>query len=175
MSGSTQPKCWTVFVANLPRNLHWKGVWQVFDRHGVVVDVFIPKKLAKDGSRFCFVRMRSKGDAERVIERFNGFWLYGSRVRVSMAQRECASFWRKKREDPLSQKQTTTIRYGKQPILDNKEFDGKDSSRRRVIGEVEEEKLEILRFCAVGYCRRQCSVLDLAKEFRAAGLEGLPL
>ncbi|KAK8554210.1 hypothetical protein V6N12_031179 [Hibiscus sabdariffa] len=62
-----------------------------------------------------------------------------------MAQRERALFWRKKREDPLSQKQTTTIRYGKQPILDNKEFDGKDSSRRRVIGEVEEEKLEILR------------------------------
>ncbi|KAK8594245.1 hypothetical protein V6N13_126054 [Hibiscus sabdariffa] len=57
-----------------------------------------------------------------------------------MAQRERASFWRKKREDPLSQKQRTTIRYGKQPILDNKEFDGKDSSRRRVIGEVEEEK-----------------------------------
>ncbi|KAL4378615.1 hypothetical protein GQ457_02G032850 [Hibiscus cannabinus] len=172
MSGSTQPKCWTVFVANLPRNLHWKGVWQVFDRHGVVVDVFIPKKLAKDGSRFGFVCMRSKGDAERVIERFNGFWLYGSRVRVSMAQRERASFWRKKHEDPLSQKQTTTTRYGKQPILDNKEFDGKDSSRRRVIGEVEEEKLEILRFCAVGYCCRQCSVLDLVKEFRAAGLEG---
>ncbi|KAK8490201.1 hypothetical protein V6N11_028916 [Hibiscus sabdariffa] len=89
-----------------------------------------------------------------------------------MAQRERASFWRKKREDPLSQKQRTTIRYGKQPILDNKEFDGKDSSRRRVIGEVEEEKREILRFCAVGYCRRQCSVLDLATEFRAAGLEG---
>ncbi|KAL4319593.1 hypothetical protein GQ457_18G011020 [Hibiscus cannabinus] len=119
-----------------------------------------------------FVRMSSKGDAERVIERFNGFWLYGSRVRVSMAQRERASFWRKEREDPLSQKQTTTIRYGKQPILDKKEFDGKGSSRRRVIGEVEEEKLEILRFCAVGYCRRQCSVLDLAKEYRAAGLEG---
>ncbi|KAL4333507.1 hypothetical protein GQ457_07G016390 [Hibiscus cannabinus] len=157
MSGSTQPKCWTVFVANLPWNLHWKGVWQVFDRHGVVVDVFIPKKLAKDGSRFGFVRMRSKGDAERVIERFNGFWLYGSQVRVSMAQRERVSFWRKKREDPLSQKQTITTRYGKQPLLDNKEFDGKDNSRRRVIGEVEKEKLEILH---------------LAKEFWAAGLEG---
>ncbi|KAL4324936.1 hypothetical protein GQ457_11G028430 [Hibiscus cannabinus] len=172
MSGSTQPKCWTVFVANLQRNLHWKGVWQVFDRHGVVVDVFISKKLAKDGSRFGFVRMRSKGDAERVIERFSGFWLYGSRVRVSMSQRERASFWRKKREDPLSQKQTITNRYETLPLLDNKEFDGKENSRRRVIGEVEEEKLEILRFCAVGYCRRQCSVLDLAKEFRAAGLEG---
>ncbi|KAK8530797.1 hypothetical protein V6N12_013298 [Hibiscus sabdariffa] len=43
---------------------------------------------------------------------------------------------------------------------------------RRLIGVVEEEKLEILRSCAFGYCRHPFSMLELAKEFRAAGLEG---
>ncbi|KAL4352461.1 hypothetical protein GQ457_06G018140 [Hibiscus cannabinus] len=78
---------WTLFVHNITDRLHWKGVWQVFDRHGVVVDVFIPHRRSRAGRRFGFVRMASKEDADRVIERLNGFWLYGARVSVSLAIR----------------------------------------------------------------------------------------
>ncbi|KAK8514975.1 hypothetical protein V6N11_072779 [Hibiscus sabdariffa] len=43
---------------------------------------------------------RDLADTKRVIERFDGFWLYGSRVRVQMALRDTRdSFWRKKRSD----------------------------------------------------------------------------
>ncbi|KAK8686695.1 hypothetical protein V6N13_125717 [Hibiscus sabdariffa] len=69
-------QCWTLFVANLPLQLHWQGIWQAFDRRGVVVDVFVPRKTTKDGSRFGFVRMKWKADGERVIERFDSLWLY---------------------------------------------------------------------------------------------------
>ncbi|KAL4348848.1 hypothetical protein GQ457_17G012120 [Hibiscus cannabinus] len=78
---------WTLFVHNIADRLHWKGVWQVFDRHGVVVDVFIPRRRSRAGRRFGFVHMASKEDVDRVIERLNGFWLYGARVSVSLAIR----------------------------------------------------------------------------------------
>ncbi|KAL4291538.1 hypothetical protein GQ457_14G012110 [Hibiscus cannabinus] len=76
---------WMLFVHNIADRLYWKGVWQVFDRHGVVVDVFIPRRRSRASRRFGFVRMASKEDADRVIERLNGFWLYGARVSVSLA------------------------------------------------------------------------------------------
>ncbi|KAL4283854.1 hypothetical protein GQ457_16G016070 [Hibiscus cannabinus] len=79
---SQSPKCWTVF-----------------ERHGIVVDVFIPQKTMRDGARFGFVRMQSKADTDRVIERFDGFWLYGSKVRVRMEQHDAReSFWHRKRQ-----------------------------------------------------------------------------
>ncbi|KAL4334680.1 hypothetical protein GQ457_07G004770 [Hibiscus cannabinus] len=76
--------------------LHWKGLSQVFDRHRVIANVFIPQKLARDGSRFGFLRMGSRADAERVIERLNGTCIYGSQIRVSFAMRRVRdSFWRR--------------------------------------------------------------------------------
>ncbi|KAK8557606.1 hypothetical protein V6N12_009835 [Hibiscus sabdariffa] len=41
---------------------------------------------------------------------------------------------------------------------------------RRVQGVVEDEKLEILRTCAIGFCRKPYLMLDLAKEFLLCGL-----
>ncbi|KAL4273683.1 hypothetical protein GQ457_13G018070 [Hibiscus cannabinus] len=67
-------------MANLPLRLHWQGIWQCFDRHGVVVDVFIPVKREVEGTRFGFVCMASWEDVLRVIECLDGFVLYGSRV-----------------------------------------------------------------------------------------------
>ncbi|KAL4339799.1 hypothetical protein GQ457_08G032590 [Hibiscus cannabinus] len=70
---SSRRRVWTLYVHNISDNLHWQGVWQVFDRHGVVVDVFIPRRRSKDGRRFGFVRMESMEDVDRVIERLHGF------------------------------------------------------------------------------------------------------
>ncbi|KAK8556503.1 hypothetical protein V6N12_002902 [Hibiscus sabdariffa] len=69
---------WTLFVWNLSEGLHWKGLWQCFDCHGVVVDAFIPVELALDGARFGFVCIASRFDALRAIEHLDGFVLYGS-------------------------------------------------------------------------------------------------
>ncbi|KAK8484765.1 hypothetical protein V6N13_092486 [Hibiscus sabdariffa] len=114
-----------------------------------------------------------------------------------MAQRDaCDSFWCQKRqvntakqgasgirnkglrstiEGDKVQENTTSV-----PRLDNGVVDGVNmkvvgvaNKLKRVVAVVDEEKLKILRNCVIGYCRRTCSMLDLAKEFRAAGLEGI--
>ncbi|KAL4303256.1 hypothetical protein GQ457_10G011080 [Hibiscus cannabinus] len=57
-----------------------QGLWQCFDRHGEVLDVFVPTKRTVDGARFGFVSMGSWEDALRVIERLDGFcavWIKG--------------------------------------------------------------------------------------------------
>ncbi|KAK9004444.1 hypothetical protein V6N11_002244 [Hibiscus sabdariffa] len=46
---------------------------------------------------------------------------------------------------------------------------------KRVVIVADEEKLDILRKCVIGFCRRTYSMLDLAKEFCAAGLEGFTI
>ncbi|KAK8649255.1 hypothetical protein V6N13_129988 [Hibiscus sabdariffa] len=63
----------TLFVSNLPTRLHWSGLRQAFGRHGDVVESFILKKLDREGKRFGFVRFSNKQDANRAIERLNGF------------------------------------------------------------------------------------------------------
>ncbi|KAK8603284.1 hypothetical protein V6N13_085475 [Hibiscus sabdariffa] len=60
-------------------------------RHGDVVDTFIPRKPSRGGKKFGFVHSGKKIDAERVIERLNGFTLYGFRLSVKMARFEAKS------------------------------------------------------------------------------------
>ncbi|KAK8663511.1 hypothetical protein V6N13_083327 [Hibiscus sabdariffa] len=76
----------TLFVHNIPKNLHWSGLRQVFGRHGDIVSSFIARKMDRLGKRFGFVRYSSKVDAERAIERLHGFVLYGSKISVSFAK-----------------------------------------------------------------------------------------
>ncbi|KAL4383787.1 hypothetical protein GQ457_15G029600 [Hibiscus cannabinus] len=99
---------WTLFVHNIADRLHWKGVWKVFDRHGVVVDVFIPHRRSRAGRWFGFVRMASKEDADRVIERLNGFWQLGVQIRClrrieGLGQRPLGAGWitRRGRENQI--------------------------------------------------------------------------
>ncbi|KAK8608925.1 hypothetical protein V6N13_025235 [Hibiscus sabdariffa] len=52
----------------------------------------------EDGSRFGFIRMKSEREAVRVMERLDGRWIYGSRIRVSWAKSGGRfSFQRRKR------------------------------------------------------------------------------
>ncbi|KAK8633330.1 hypothetical protein V6N13_014176 [Hibiscus sabdariffa] len=76
----------SLFVENLPESLHWKGVWFAFARHGEVVNVYITRKRSRWGKRFGFVRMENMRDANRAIQRLNGFTLYGSRLVVKIAR-----------------------------------------------------------------------------------------
>ncbi|KAK8571742.1 hypothetical protein V6N12_027815 [Hibiscus sabdariffa] len=92
-----------------------------------------------------------------------------------MAQRNArTSFWHKKCKG-LSSKQQPIVAPDPSRVQSNhinRDSGGDDARKRRVIGVVEEEKIEILRFCAIGYCRQPYLMQELAKEFRAAGLEG---
>ncbi|KAL4347102.1 hypothetical protein GQ457_17G020660 [Hibiscus cannabinus] len=185
-------RCWKIFVGNLPWQLHWKGVWQVFDRHGVVVDVFVPKRCARDGSRFGFVRLKSKEDAIQIIERLNGFRLYGSVIRIAMAYGNGrSSFWRKKRSSEVVEKQgiesqrpmlmeevSTKMAQSNQQTEQEGEVEETTQQKeniRVITGFVDDEKLELLSRCALGFCRKPQQIIDLANEFRRADLVGFKI
>ncbi|KAL4274080.1 hypothetical protein GQ457_13G020940 [Hibiscus cannabinus] len=91
-----QRRCWTLYVGNLFDQIHWKGVWQVFDRHGQVLYVFVPSKRVGHIFRFGFVRMRSEAATKRVIERLNNSWIYGFHLYVSLARAPQDAYWRRK-------------------------------------------------------------------------------
>ncbi|KAL4386790.1 hypothetical protein GQ457_09G019190 [Hibiscus cannabinus] len=163
---------WTLFVHNIEDRLHWKGVWQVFDRHGVVVDVFIPRRRSRAGRRFGFVRMASKEDTDRVIERLNGFWLYGARVSVSLAIRGA------NKVSPTHRRSRSAATRGG--------MDHQAGSRESVNGEHGEEyrrvdgiedvlKKEVLTTCAVAWCKGSLRGMELLADLKREGFTGFSM
>ncbi|KAL4302934.1 hypothetical protein GQ457_10G007750 [Hibiscus cannabinus] len=68
----------TMYIGNLSSKLHWKGLWKVYDRHGRVLDSFIPRKQVIDGSKFGFVKMGSEMEAIQVRDQLHGKWIHCS-------------------------------------------------------------------------------------------------
>ncbi|KAH1098821.1 hypothetical protein J1N35_015742 [Gossypium stocksii] len=66
--------------------MHWKGLWALFGNHGDVVDAFIPTKRCRNGKRFGFMRYTNERDAQKAINRLNGFSLLGKRIGVKIAR-----------------------------------------------------------------------------------------
>ncbi|KAK8624680.1 hypothetical protein V6N13_089569 [Hibiscus sabdariffa] len=75
----------TLFVENIPTRMQWKGLWHLFARHGDVVRTFITRKLSRGGKRFSIVGFENNIDAERAMERLNGFSVYGYKLTVKKA------------------------------------------------------------------------------------------
>ncbi|KAL4319583.1 hypothetical protein GQ457_18G006290 [Hibiscus cannabinus] len=163
---------WTLFFHNIADRLHWKGVWQVFDRHGVVVDVFIPRRRSRAGRRFGFVRMASKDDDDRVIERLNGFWIDGARFSVSLAIRGA------NKVSPTHRRSRSAATLGG--------MDHQAGSRESVNGEYGEEyrwvdgredvlKREVLTTCAVAWCKGSLRGMELLADLKREGFTGFSM
>ncbi|GMI72972.1 hypothetical protein HRI_000966500 [Hibiscus trionum] len=153
----------TLFVNNLSSIVHWSGLYQAFGRYGDVVDSFIASKVSASGKRFEFLRFSNKQDANRAIERLNGFMLYGSRISVNYARfKGRSSYWRKARPDsndkpPLARKNNTSEPWRKPSVGNNVKTsirtEGKTQDKpkeainsereqfRRIQGDVDEESL----------------------------------
>ncbi|KAK8510041.1 hypothetical protein V6N12_035364 [Hibiscus sabdariffa] len=100
-----------------------------------------------DGARFGFVRMASRADALRAIERLDGCVLYGSRVRVLFAGVDVEG---------------AKVECGM----------GKLCS---VEGAIDDEKLVIMHTYAIGWVKKVVSIRVLAREMAEAGLEAFKL
>ncbi|KAK8607768.1 hypothetical protein V6N13_046375 [Hibiscus sabdariffa] len=135
----------TVFVENIPKAMGWKGLWHSFARHGDVVDTFIPRKPSRGGKKFGFMRFGKKIDAERVIERLNGFTLYGFRLSVKMARFEAKS-----RGGEYTKEVTRVV--------------------KRIVGHVEEEELWNLRRSLIGVTASVCSISSIQSRLTEWGL-----
>ncbi|KAK8643651.1 hypothetical protein V6N13_012934 [Hibiscus sabdariffa] len=87
-------------ISTRPEN-EAQGRWQpriLKVDHGDVVDSFIANKRDRYGRHFGFVRFSNRMDANRALERLNGFRLYGWRIPVSFAKyKDRTSFWRIKK------------------------------------------------------------------------------
>ncbi|KAK8647664.1 hypothetical protein V6N13_121393 [Hibiscus sabdariffa] len=172
----------TVFVENIPEAMVWKGLWHTFTRHGDVVDTYIARKRSKRGVRFGFVRFKSIVDAERAIERMNGFRFYGCRLMVKLAEFEGKTGLRKKvivKDSIQGERQNIegrTIKKGNIRSLlrkDDKDEGGvfrENSAKKRIVGHIEEEELMNLRRSLVGTSATVCSVSSIQSRLSEWGL-----
>ncbi|KAE8720382.1 hypothetical protein F3Y22_tig00020138pilonHSYRG00069 [Hibiscus syriacus] len=64
--------CFTLYIDNLPENIHWKRFGSLFCPYGQVIDCFIPTKRNSKGVRFGFIRFATIGEARRAISKMNG-------------------------------------------------------------------------------------------------------
>ncbi|KAK8694616.1 hypothetical protein V6N13_072163 [Hibiscus sabdariffa] len=95
-----------LFISNLPTKLHWTGLRQTFGRHDDLVDAYVANKKDKQGRRFGFFRFSNQRDADRALERLNGFHLYGFKLRVMIARFNIrTTYWKRKKWIPKQARQ----------------------------------------------------------------------
>ncbi|HYS56198.1 MAG TPA: RNA-binding protein [Thermoanaerobaculia bacterium] len=76
-----------VFVGNLDFNTTRDEVQSLFAQVGSIRDVFLPTDRESGRPRgFAFVEFENEGDAQKAIERFNGYELSGRALRVNPAE-----------------------------------------------------------------------------------------
>ena len=79
----------SLFVDNIPKRLPLTWLQKLFNRCGVVVDIFIStKNRSNNAARFGFVRYGSVQEARTAIATFNGLSVQGMKLLVSMARYE---------------------------------------------------------------------------------------
>ncbi|KAK8634096.1 hypothetical protein V6N13_014925 [Hibiscus sabdariffa] len=121
--------------------IHWQGLRLAFGRHGDVVDAFIATKRNKKGRRFGFVKFSNKTDADRAIERLNGFKLFGSKISVSVAKYNTrVAYWRRVRmgqhekvckKGDVYESNRNTVERGRSGVVKGKVDIGESSSSGR--------------------------------------------
>lgn len=76
----------TLYVDNLPGDIHKVWIYNLFARYGKIRDLFIPNKVSKTtGQKFGFVRFSSEKEADQAVEGINGAWVWGFELVVKYA------------------------------------------------------------------------------------------
>ncbi|MED6115335.1 hypothetical protein PIB30_089469 [Stylosanthes scabra] len=79
----------TLFADNLPPNTTVDWLWRIFRLEGHVVDAFLSrKKRVGNPSLFGFVRFTNKAEAERAIQKRNGWVVWGHKIKLSIVRYE---------------------------------------------------------------------------------------
>ncbi|GJU96120.1 RNA-directed DNA polymerase, eukaryota [Tanacetum coccineum] len=77
-----------IFITNFSSHLTAKELWNSCTQHGTVLDVYILKKLSKQGKPFSFARFNKVNDVDSLICNlrsvwFGNFWLYATVARFN--------------------------------------------------------------------------------------------
>ncbi|GAB2289348.1 Serine arginine-rich splicing factor 2 [Dionaea muscipula] len=75
----------TIFIEDLPDSFTPIDFHRMFDKFGVVKDVFIPRKRSKMGRQFGFVRYDCSVAAYVAIQKTNGVWIQDKELKVKYA------------------------------------------------------------------------------------------
>jgi len=73
---------------NLPNEWNKEDLSAIFEKHGEIGDLFIPRDRVTGGNRpFCFVRFYKEDDAEDAIKELDGYKLGGIPIVVAKAKK----------------------------------------------------------------------------------------
>nr|GEZ49893.1 hypothetical protein [Tanacetum cinerariifolium] len=64
-----------IFLTYFPPNLTAKELWNTYGLYGTILDVYIPKKLSKQGKPFAFARFNRVNDVESLIRNLRLVWM----------------------------------------------------------------------------------------------------
>jgi RNA recognition motif-containing protein len=76
----------TFFFTNFPEEVKAIDLWPRFARFGRVGEVFIPKKVDKQGKRFGFVKYREVKDEIELLRSISNIWVKSFKLRVNLSK-----------------------------------------------------------------------------------------
>ncbi|GJT86217.1 nucleotide-binding alpha-beta plait domain-containing protein [Tanacetum coccineum] len=65
----------SIFVSNIPWNASVQDLWDICNKWGVVIDVYIAAKRSKSGHRFGFVRFINVNDINQLVSNLRTAWM----------------------------------------------------------------------------------------------------
>jgi hypothetical protein len=74
------------YFTNFPEDAKVNVLWSKFARYGRVGEVYVPKKLDKQGKRFRFVKFREVRNTEELLSRLGDVWLGSFKLRVNLSR-----------------------------------------------------------------------------------------
>ncbi|KAK8693580.1 hypothetical protein V6N13_071157 [Hibiscus sabdariffa] len=187
LNGNRQKGTVTLYVDNLPKSLHWQGLWHIFARHGEVVDAYIANKLNREGRRFGFVRIEKEVDVDRALERLNGLLIYGNKIFVGLAKYNAFSSWNRmkkgksygevqvnmsggqvsapKNHDIPKDKGKASVKEGEVSVQEKAKQVVK--VHRKIQGHVVDEELWKLKRCLVGVMATVCKTSSVISRLQS--------
>jgi RNA recognition motif-containing protein len=76
----------TFLFSNFPNGIKGVDLWHRFGRFGKVGDVYIPKRVDKQGRRFGFVKYREVTDATELLRSISDIWFGSFKLRVNRSK-----------------------------------------------------------------------------------------
>ncbi|GJZ43886.1 nucleotide-binding alpha-beta plait domain-containing protein [Tanacetum coccineum] len=76
----------SIFVSNIPWNASVQDLWDICNKWGVVIDVYIAAKRSKSGHRFGFVRFINVNDINQLVSNLRTVWMGGFHLFADVAK-----------------------------------------------------------------------------------------
>ncbi|GJY94314.1 RNA-directed DNA polymerase, eukaryota [Tanacetum coccineum] len=64
-----------IFITNFPKQLSAKELWSTCAQYGTILDVYIPKKVSKQGKPLDFTCFNKVNDVDQLIKNLRSVWL----------------------------------------------------------------------------------------------------